>query len=311
MSYIATAGWRGVIDLVGQSIPDPKKLRFTSESVVVNQGLEISNDVHVGQRTPGVYEYRHIVPEGDISFPMITQVRHMPGGAVPVEPVCKYLMVKAIEPYSGSNITTPIICDSMDINRGDCTKRVYTPSPSSITVSGSSGARIDVTLSIIARYGDYHDATAATGFNEIVRAVFFNELDWQGANFNKVIYRGGTSEVVPRNFNFTSNTNLIRDDSYYAQQPQSLRGLVLGRQDVTCSITVVGAADPERGGFNTGSTDPVETNISLGGIYNILNGLWTAKIINVAGPADLNVSEITLSGMGTGLFSVTPGSMLA
>jgi len=309
MAYVATAGWRGVIELTGSSVPPPKKLRFTSEAVVVNQGLEISNDVHVGQRTAGVFEYRHIIPEGDISFPMITATRPIPTvGSIQIEPVCAYLMKQAIVPYSGTELDPPVLGDTMVIRRGDAKKTIYSPHASSISVSGTSGARVDVTITTVARYGEYATDTAPDGFSEIVRAVFFNELDWGGANFNKVLYLGSTTEVVPRNFNFTSNTNLIRDDSYYAVQPQSLRGFVLGRQDVTCNITVVGAADPERGGL--GGNDPVETNVSVGGIYNILFGLWTAKVINVAGPADLNVSEITLSGMGQGLFSVTPGPLL-
>ncbi|MEM1945158.1 MAG: hypothetical protein QXX57_05420 [Nitrososphaerota archaeon] len=306
MAYVATAGWRGVIELTGSSVPPPKKLRFTSEAVVVNQGLEIANDVHVGQRTAGVFEYRHIIPEGDISFPMITKKLTM--GSAPVEPVCAYLMKQAIVPYSGTDLDPPILGETMVIRRGDAKKTIYSPHASSISVSGTSGARVDVTITAVARYGEYSTDENPEGFPDIVRAVFFNELDWAGANFSKVLYLGSTTEVVPRNFNFTSNTNLIRDDSYYASEPQSLRGFVLGRQDVTCNITVIGAADPERGGV--GGNDPVETDVSIGGIYNVLFGLWTAKVINVAGPADLNVSEITLSGMGQGMFSVTPGPIL-
>ena len=48
-NYVATAGWVGVVSFQGHG-----PLRFTSESIVVNQGLEVSNDVHVGQRVSGV-----------------------------------------------------------------------------------------------------------------------------------------------------------------------------------------------------------------------------------------------------------------
>jgi hypothetical protein len=288
-------------------------LRFTSESIVVNQGLEVSNDVHVGQRVAGVFEYRHIIPQGTLAFPMVTPTHVIPNGPPPVEPVCAHVMRAGIAPFTdpggnqGQRFSPEQIADEMRVLRGDTTKVIREPTISSITVSGNSGARIDVSCEIMGIYGFYGQGAPPQGFNQIVRAVFFNELNWGG--IPGVTYYGDTTEAVPRSFNFTSNTNLIQDDSYNRNQPQSLRGFVLGRQDVSCSITVVGAADPKRGGRGTNES-PVVSDVNVGGIYRIINGLWTAKTINVAGPAELNVSEVTLTGMGTGFFAVTTGPIL-
>jgi hypothetical protein len=311
-NYVATAGWVGVV-----SFQNVGELRFTSESIVVNQGLEVSNDVHVGQRVSGVFEYRHIIPQGTLAFPMVTPEYVIPSGPPPVEPVCRHVMRTGIAPFTdpggnqGRRFSPEKIAGEMRVLRGDTTKVIKEPTISSITVSGNSGARIDVSCEIMGIYGFYEPQGNPQGFNQIVRAVFFNELDWAG--IPGVTYYGGTTTAVPRSFNFTSNTNLIQDDSYNPNQPQSLRGFVLGRQDVSCSITVVGAADPVRGGFpsegNLGQ-NPVVSSVNVGGIYRIINGLWTAKTINVAGPAELNVSEVTLTGMGTQFFAVTPGPIL-
>ena len=309
-NYVATAGWVGVV-----SFQNVGQLRFTSESIVVNQGLEVSNDVHVGQRVSGVFEYRHIIPQGTLAFPMVTTTRVIPPtGQLSVEPVCAHVMRTGIAPYNdpGGNPRqrfSPVnLANQMAIHRGDTTKVIDAPTIASITVSGNSGARIDVSCEIMGIYGRYLQGGIPPGFPEIVRAVFFNELNW--GQIPGVTYYGETTTAVPRSFNFTSNTNLIQDDSYNPNQPQSLRGFVLGRQDVSCSITVVGAADPRRGGLGARESPVVSEGVSVGGIYRIINGLWTAKTINVAGPAELNVSEITLTGMGTGFFAVTPGPIL-
>jgi len=308
-NYVATAGWVGVVFFQGHG-----PLRFTSESIVVNQGLEVSNDVHVGQRVAGVFEYRHIIPQGTLAFPMVTPTHIIPNGPPPVESVCRHVMRTGIAPYNDPggdprNRFKPInLAERMFVHRGDTTKEIVEPTISSITVSGNSGARIDVSCEIMGIFGSYGQGAPPQGFGDIVRAVFFNELDWGG--IPGVTYYGGTTTAVPRSFNFTSNTNLIQDDSYNPNQPQSLRGFVLGRQDVSCSITVVGAADPRRGGLGARESPVVSEGVSVGGIYRIINGLWTAKTINVAGPAELNVSEVTLTGMGTQFFAVTPGPIL-
>jgi hypothetical protein len=317
-TYVATAGWVGVVSFRGGGAPNPGRLRFTSESIVVNQGLEVSNDVHVGQRVAGVFEYRHIIPQGTLAFPMVTTTHVIPPtGQLSVEGVCAHVMRAGIAPYTdpGGNpaqtFSPTKLADEMLVLRGDTTKEIVAPTISSITVSGNSGARIDVSCEVMGIYGRYLQGVIPSGFPEIARAVFFNELNWGG--IPGVNYYGSTTETVPRSFNFTSNTNLIQDDSYNPAEPQSLRGFVLGRQDVSCSITVVGAADPVRGGRPSPGNppqNPVVPEVNVGGIYRIINGLWTAKVINVAGPAELNVSEVTLSGMGTGFFAVTPGPIL-
>jgi len=310
-NYVATAGWVGVVSFQGHG-----PLRFTSESIVVNQGLEVSNDVHVGQRVAGVFEYRHIIPQGTLAFPMVTTTHVIPPtGQLSVEGVCAHVMRAGIAPFtdsggnSGQRFSPIPLATKMLIYRGDTTKEILEPTTSSITVSGNSGARIDVSCEVMGIYGSYLQGGSIPRFSEIVRAVFFNELDWRGG-IPDVTYYGGTTEAVPRSFNFTSNTNLIQDDSYNPTHPQSLRGFVLGRQDVSCSITVVGAADPKRGGPGANQSPVVMAGVSVGGIYRIINGLWTAKTINVAGPAELNVSEVTLTGMGTQFFAVTPGPIL-
>lgn len=302
MAYNPNAGWRGVVEIDGVG-----SLRFTDESIVVNQGLAISDDVHVGQRTAGVYEYRHIIPEGSLSFPVLTETRYMVASSPPptIETVCAHMMRQGIKPYTVTDPLEPpiITATTMDIRRGDSKKTINAPYIGEISLDGQSGGRVNVTCNVRAIYGSYASDTAPTGFSEIVRAVFFNELYW--TTLPGVEDFSGETNIYPRSFRFSSNTNLINDDSYNPAEPQSLRGFVFGRQDVTANIVMVGAIDPVRGGLH--DTDPVVQDISIGGLYDITDGLWTEKVINVPGPADIAITELTLRGMGTSAFCVTPG----
>jgi len=303
MSYTPITGWRGVVT-VGE---DNLKLRFTEENIIINQGLAVADDVHVGQRTAGVYEYRHIVPEGSLSFPLMKSAYQMPGAVI--ETACKYLLTQAITPFNTNDLTMPSIGETMLIQRGDVDKYIEKPFINNIRISGNAGARIDVSLDIVATYGEYQSVTTPAGFNQIARAVFFNELIWDNA-LPSTRRKDANTTTVPRSFTFTSTGNLQRDDSYNYENPQALRGYVLGRQDVSCEITVVGAVDAFRGG--TTSDDPIiSTGFSVGGIYNILNGLWTSRTMNVPGPVEIAVTNLTLTGLGTDNFCVQKGSLLA
>ena len=307
----ATAGWQGVILLDNN---DDNKLVFLTESLVVDMGIELAQEVHIGQRTSGIYQYRLIQPSGTLTIPLLTDVRPIPTDqAPPLIQSCKDVLFRGIYPTTGHENELPLLAERMDVFRGDVVKKIHKPYVNSITLSGSSNNNITCDLDIRAIYGEYDvdNKTTNRGFGRIARAVFFNELNWSVTNFSKVVYYGTPTGVtlVPRNFTLTVSGNLIADDSYNPEMPQALRGFVPGRQDISCSITVVGGANVARGG--TELTDPVEINaMNIANIYTINHGIWTSRTINVAGPADINVSEITLSGMGTGLFSVQPGSMI-
>lgn len=325
----AVAGWLGTMFL------DDTPIRFTSESVAIPQGLEVATDIHVGQRVPAVFEYRFIVPEGSISFPLVCDpsVAISYGlGDFALDSGITTLMRAAIQPYTAQTsyppTDVPIIGDFLTIYRGDVVKTITTPWANSISVEGSANGRINVSLGVKGVYGGFSSTnnTAPPSVGGTVRAIFFNELHWTTAfldAFRTDLNEETDTSYAPRSFNCSINNNLVNDDSYNDENPQAIRGFVFGLQDVSCDMTFVGAADPHRGGTENVSQYPsplisdlvtgAENYVSIGGIYDILDGVWTAKTLDVPGPTEITTTNVTLKGMSSSagsIFSVVPGVML-
>lgn len=321
----AVAGWLGAISILTEG--GPVGLRFTDESVIIDQGLAVADDVHAGVRVPTIFEYRFIVPTGTISFPLVAESTHRlaPGGLT-IEAGVKALMKYAIQPYedNGTYPPTPSPClgSEMTMYRGDCNKVVSNPWAESITVSGSAGQRVNVSLDIKGTYGFYEPPTTSNLAFPNARAVFFNELNWDKDNFTASLVQlttAGDVSFSPRNFTFTCNNNLQNDESYNDEAPQSLRGFFYGQQNITAELTIVGGADAHRGGTEVGTDSPLLSDLgspyfNMADLYNIHDGLWERKVINIPGMTDIAVSTLTFRGMSSGagsVFCATPGAALA
>jgi hypothetical protein len=306
-------GWRGIMS-IDATEGGTQYIRFTDESINVPQGIKTAEDVHVGQRSPGVYEYELITPDGTVGFPLITD-SHVLGQ--PVIPVCAYLMKKAISPYQDplDNTNTPCLTTAngfMKIYRGDCRKDIKEPWCGQVEVSGEAGGRIAASLTIRAIVGDIaNDNTipGGSGLAAPIRTIMFNELNWASLATNGVVMYGTADQnIYPRRFSVSCNNNLVDDNSYNPTDPQSLAGFAYGIQGITAELTLIGAAYPNRGG--TQATDPLSGSVDFGGIYIINNGVWSAKTITVPGVAEISVSNLTLAGMAAGNYGILPGAVL-
>lgn len=304
----ATAGWKGAMSSYygGQ-------LRFTDESITIPQGLTVPDDVHVAQRTPNVYQYELIIPDGTVGFPvMADRFQFLKDGGI-MDPACKQHLKLGICPYTDDMDAPPEIGDTT-IFRGDCNKVMLGAWIGQIEVSGDSGAQVAATMTLRALYGYITTSITPARFNTITRKVLFNELDWTGGIPSAPLV--DDSVVTPRSFRFSSNANIIDDNSYNADNPQSLRGFVYGRQAVECEVTLIGAAAPYRGGQAytgdpaSGKEPVIADMFYVGGLYTIEKGVWTTKSIVTPGPADIAVSSLTLTGMSLQQFGVGLGSFL-
>lgn len=325
----AVAGWLGTAFIYDSATSLAEPLRFINESINIPQGIEVPTDIHIGQRVPAVFEYRYIAPEGSINFPLICDpsVALVPN-ALAFDAGMKHVLNAAISPADVNNTNyppqpPPILGDEITIYRGDATKHIMNPWVDQFSMEGSANNRVTLTLNVKATYGEFSTAVTPPSVGGTVRAVYFNEIGWNNSFMDSLmaLTTDGDTTFAPRNFNFELRNNLVPDDSYNDQQLQSLRGFVYGMQEVRCTMTFVGGANPHRGGTEydiTGLPSPLISDltgsgVNIGDIFIIQDGLWESRTINVPGPTEIAVTSVVLRGMSpkvNSLFCILPGSKI-
>lgn len=319
----ATTGWLGTMFL------DSYPIRFDSENITIPMGLEVATDVHSGMRVPAVFEYRFIIPDGTFSFPLMCDPSVVVAAGSPatgLDSGTEAILKAAIQPYtdSGSYPPTPPprLGNYMYIYRGDMNKTVTNPWCNTITVSGNAGQRVNASVAIRGTYGEYTTATEPPSVGGTIRAIMFNELQWNTdylTTFADLNGYAGDSYFAPRDFTLTVNNNLQNDDSYNDENPQALRGFTYGIQDISCDMGFLGGASPHRGGTESGYPNPLFTALAsgadfdIGGLYTILEGIWTTRTMVVAGNQDLNVTRATFAGLAptaSSVYCIQPSTLL-
>jgi hypothetical protein len=284
-------GWKGALH--SQAIQDELTtgyIRFRSESLNIPLGVEVDTEIHVGQRTPTIYNYSLIKPEGSIEVPLLVDASSLP--QVKLSPEIIWLF-KAMVNIDGQ---TPPSLGKTTIYRGDVTKEFDDAWMQSFSISGSADQPMDVSINLRALGGSIkEDNTLPTVVWPKTRGIHFNELLW-GALPGITGVQG--SSVVPRNFSLNITNNLVEDASYNPVNIRSLRGFGEGSLEITGSIDIVGPAILTNSGVNGVQSIPWDNGTyNFGGFYTFSTGIWRARTLNVPGVTEIAITTLEFTIM--------------
>lgn len=289
-------GWRGLAVLNNETV-----IRFTSESIDVPLAINVMDDVHAGMRTDSVYAYDLVKPTGDISFPLTSD--NVTGFTTDVSP--------SLSTIIGQVLANPPLLKAgggnLVIYRGDVVKTLTNPWISKISITGSAGNPVTVTMGLQSTYGEFTEQTTPPTITlPKARALMFNELDWNSTISRLKLATLNDDVITPRSFTIDIDTGLVPDDSYsgISGNPRALRGFALGRLSVSGSLEFVGAAinstniaPPKGTASGEGNHIPWTESVNMGDLFTIKGGIWTSRKMETPGMSDIAKTTVEFKAL--------------